>query len=407
MPAIQTTEHYRPLIDPNHPDYKRRYMVFYGGRGGAKSWQVAAALINRATVSPLRMLCCREFQNSINDSVKQLLSDTIVRLGVEHLFDVQNNGIYGVNGSEFSFKGLRHNISSIKSFEGVDIVWVEEGQSVSEKSWQVLLPTIRKKDSQVIVTFDPDMETDPTWRRFVIAPPEDSYVCKVNWSDNPWFTKELNDERLNQLALDPEAYENIWEGNTWSRSESQILSGKWEVDYFEVQPEWDEFNGADWGFSRDPTVATQMYVDPIANILYINREACKVGLELDDTVEYWEKEIFTGFCKEIIWSDCARPETVSYLKRHGIPRLKAAKKWKGSVEDGITHLRKYKRIIIHPRCKNAIKEARMYRYKIDPRTDEVTKKIIDKYNHSIDSWRYGLGKLIKRRGINYKAFNKM
>lgn len=405
MPQIETTEHYQPLIDKNHPNYKSRYLVWYGGRGGAKSWQVAAGLIFRATTETVRVLCCREFQNSIADSVLKLLEDTIERLGVAHLFKVQNNVIYGPNGSEFNFKGLHHNISSIKSFEGVDIVWIEEGQTVSKKSWQVLVPTIRKSGSQIIVTFNPDQEDDPTYVRFITNPPPDSYVCKVNWEDNPWFTPELDAERIHCMETDPEGYANIWGGDTWHRSDSQILNGKWVVMDFEPRMQWGEpLYGADWGFSRDPTVLSKMWI--FDRILYIERESCEIGLELDDTKREWEEKM-PGCAKRVIKSDNARPETISYLKRHGIPLLKAAPKWKGSVEDGITHLRSYKKIVIHTRCKNAQKEARMYRYKLDPRTGDVTKKIIDKNNHSVDSWRYGLDKLIKRSGIDYKTFNQM
>ena len=334
-----------------------------------------------------------------------MLSDTIKRLGVSSLFKVQNNVIYGTNGSEFSFKGLHHNIDSIKSFEGVDIVWVEEAHTVGEKSWRVLLPTIRKKGSQVFISFNPDMETDPTFVRFITNTPPDSYICKVNWSDNPWFTEELNNERLHMLATDPEAYQNIWGGETWARSEAQILNGKWVIDNFTPDKDWGiPILGADWGFSRDPTALSEMYI--FNDILWINREAVKVKLELDDTKAYWESKI-PGCSRMPIKGDCSRPETISYLKKHGVPLLKAAKKWKGSVEDGITYLRKYKKIIIHSRCKEAAKEARLYRYKIDPRTDEVTKKIIDKNNHCIDSWRYAHDKLIKRSGIDYKKFNRM
>lgn len=404
MPAIETTEHYRPLIDQNHPNYNSRYLVWYGGRGGAKSWQIAAGLILRATTKPIRILCCREFQNSINDSVHRLLSDTIERLGVEDEFTITNHSITGRNGSEFIFKGLALNITSIKSFEGVDIVWVEEGQSVSEKSWSVLIPTIRKAGSQIIVSFNPDQDDDPTYRRFVIHPPKDSYVCKVNWSDNPWFTKELNDERIHLQEVDPEAYQNVWEGEIWSRTDSQILGGKCIVQDFEPQKLWGRpLYGADWGFAQDPTVLSELYI--FDNILYIHREAVKIGLELDDTVDFWNEKV-PGGARMPIFGDNSRPETISYLKRHGVPLLRAAKKWKGSVQDGITHLRKYKKIVIHTRCINAKKEAKMYKYKIDPRTDEVTKKIIDKYNHSVDSWRYALDKLITRKGIDYKRFVK-
>lgn len=190
-----------------------RYKVAHGGRGSGKSWAFARALLLLAAKKPLRILCAREVQKSIKDSVHKLLSDQIQAMGLGGFFDVLETVIRGRNGSEFAFAGLAsHTVESIKSFEGCDIVWVEESQTVSKRSWDVLIPTIRKPDSEIWVTFNPDMDTDETYQRFVVNPPPDSFVVQMNYSDNPWFPSVLEQERLHCQRTAPKDYENIWEG---------------------------------------------------------------------------------------------------------------------------------------------------------------------------------------------------
>ena len=189
-----------------------RYKILYGGRGGAKSWGVARALLVQAAATPLRILCAREFQNSIAESVHHLLQSQVVAMGLESFYEVQNNVILGRNGSEFLFVGLRNNITRIKSFEGIDRVWVEEAQTVSKSSWDTLIPTIRRDRSEIWVTYNPELETDETHRRFVITPPAGAVVVKINWNDNPWFPETLRREKDELKARDPDAYLNIWEG---------------------------------------------------------------------------------------------------------------------------------------------------------------------------------------------------
>lgn len=189
-----------------------RYKVIYGGRGGAKSWGVARALLIQAASTPLRILCAREFQNSIVESVHHLLQAQISALSLDSFYDVQNQVIKGANGSEFIFAGLRNNITKIKSFEGVDRVWVEEAQTVSKTSWDVLIPTIRKDGSEIWITFNPELDSDETYQRFVANPPKDAVVVKINWNDNPWFPETLRREKDELKARDPDAYLNIWQG---------------------------------------------------------------------------------------------------------------------------------------------------------------------------------------------------
>jgi phage terminase large subunit len=192
---------------------KYRYKCAYGGRGSGKSWGFARALLIEGYKRKIRILCTREVQKSIKQSVHQLLTDQIQILGLGKFYEVLDAEIRGLNGTEITFAGLKGNtIESIKSFEGVDICWIEEAQSVSERSFQILFPTIRKEDSEIWLTFNPELETDPVFNRFIINTPTDAKVVKINWSDNPWFTKELNAERLNDKNRDMEAYNTIWEG---------------------------------------------------------------------------------------------------------------------------------------------------------------------------------------------------
>ncbi|HEX8874961.1 MAG TPA: PBSX family phage terminase large subunit [Nitrosospira sp.] len=190
-----------------------RYKVLFGGRGGAKSWGVARALLIQAAASPLRILCAREFQNSIAESVHHLLQSQIAATGLGSFYEIQAGLIRGTNGSEFVFAGLRNNVTKIKSFEGVDRVWVEEAQTVSKSSWEVFIPTIRKEGSEIWLTFNPELETDETYQRFVVNPPTGARVVKINWDDNPWFPETLRREKDDLEMRDPDAYQNVWEGN--------------------------------------------------------------------------------------------------------------------------------------------------------------------------------------------------
>lgn len=193
---------------------KKRYLGAKGGRGSAKSWSVAKALLILGTTRKLRILCAREVQKSIKQSVHKLLKDQIDALGLSRFYQVLETEIRGKNGSEFSFSGLSDQTAdSIKSFEGVDICWVEEAQSISRRSWSILIPTIRKDGSQIFITFNPELDTDETYERFITNAPEGCQVVDMNYSDNPWFPDVLEQERLHAKATLPSSeYENIWEG---------------------------------------------------------------------------------------------------------------------------------------------------------------------------------------------------
>ena len=214
MTDVQFPEKLACLFEP------ARYKIAYGGRGGAKSWGFARALLILGAQRKLRVLCAREFQNSIAESAHALLAQQIDLLGLAGLYEVQEKRILGSNGTEFIFKGLRHNISSVKSTEGIDVCWVEEARTVSKSSWDVLIPTIRKEGSEIWISFNPELEDDETYKRFVKSPPTGAVVVKIGWQDNPWFPATLRQEALDLKARDPAAYLTVWEGHC-----KQVLDG--------------------------------------------------------------------------------------------------------------------------------------------------------------------------------------
>jgi phage terminase large subunit len=199
-----------------------RYKIAYGGRGGAKSWAFARALLVLGYQKPLRILCTREYQNSIADSVHKLLSDQVTELGLP--YQVLQSSIKGKNGTEFAFAGLKHNINNIKSFEGFDIVWVEEGQTTSKQSWKVLIPTIRKDGSEIWVSMNPELEEDESYQRWVLNPPSNAKVVRVNYYDNPWFPDVLRKEMELLKATDYDEYLNIWEGHCRVTNEGAVYA---------------------------------------------------------------------------------------------------------------------------------------------------------------------------------------
>lgn len=211
-----------PLMEREN---RRRYYVAYGGRGSAKSWSFARALVLQSIADPLRVLCAREVMRTIEESVHKLIADQIADLNAGLYFDVKDSYIAGVNGAEFSYAGLRQqDATKIKSFEGADVCWVEEAQSVVKKSWDILIPTIRAPDSEIWATFNPELDTDDTYTRFVVNPPPNAWVQKVNWQDNPWFPAVLEAERLHMLRTDPEQYRHVWDGEPKTVVEGAIYA---------------------------------------------------------------------------------------------------------------------------------------------------------------------------------------
>ncbi len=394
MPPAEIPDKLSFLFDP------ARYKVAYGGRGGAKSWGYARALLVAAARAKKRVLCARELQISIQDSVHKLLAEQIEAMGLGSFYEVQQTIIRGRNGSEFIFSGLRSNITKIKSMEGIDIVWVEEAQTVSEDSWSVLIPTIRKDGSEIWVSFNPDLDDDPTYQRFVVNPPPGTVLVKINHDDNPWFPEVLKAEMEYAYRVDPESAAHIWGGETRRNSVAQVLRGRYVVESFEPTKDFHgPYYGADWGFAVDPTTVVKCYVH--ARALYIEHEGYGVGVDLDDTPALFDG--VPGAKEHTLRADSARPETISHMRRHGYTRIIPANKWQGSVEDGVEHLRSYERIVIHPRCKHAAEEARLWSYKVDKLTGDVLPKLDDKHDHIWDAVRYALEPVIRAGKPRAKA----
>lgn len=377
-----------------------RYKVFYGGRGSGKSWAVARALIAMADFGRVRILCCREVQNSIRDSSYQTLKDTAERMGLFDRFDFKESEIeHRRTGSRFIFSGLLRNENSIRSKEGIDICWIEEASSVSRKSWDVLIPTIRKPGSELWLTFNPLTVDDPT-NDFLEAPPPGAFVRKVNYTDNPYFPEVLREQMEWDKANDYEKYLHIWEGFPLTISGAQIFRGKYVV---EAIPDnlWQQadrlFFGADFGFARDPSTLVRCFI--LDNRLYIDYEAYGVGVEIDELPQLYRS--VPESTKWPIKADCARPETISYLKRHGF-NIEGAEKWPDSIEEGINFIRSFDKVVIDPRCVHTADEFRLYSYKTDRLTGEVLPIVLDKNNHLHDSIRYSLSDYIKARGYGFK-----
>jgi phage terminase large subunit len=370
----------------------KRIKSIRGGRGSGKSWTVARALLVQAAERKLRILCAREFQNSIQDSVHKLLAEQIDALGLSGFYDVLQTTIRGRNGSEFIFTGLRTNIQSIKSKEGIDRAWIEEAQTVSEQSWEMLIPTIRKEDSEIILTWNPDQEEDPTNQRFGANPPPNCWSVHVNWDANPFFPEVLRAEMEYLYANDPEAAAHVWGGQTRRNSVAQVLRGRYVVESFEPGKDWHgPYLGADWGFSVDPTTLVKVWVHE--RDLYIEHEAYGVGVDIEDTPALFDT--VPRAREHTIRADSARPETISHMRRHGYPRMVGATKGKGSVEDGVEHIRSYRRVVIHPRCIHAAEEARLWSFKVDRLSGDVLPDLKPGNDHIFDGVKYALEPIIR------------
>ena len=385
---IEYPEKLHPLINSDY-----RFNVIYGGRGSAKSWTLADMLLSRGISSRKRYLCAREVQVSIKDSVHKLLADRIEYHNISHVYKVTDKSIIGLNGTEFLFKGLYRNINDIKSTEGLDGCWVEEAQSVSRPSLEILTPTVRKEGSQIFFTYNPTEETDPVHVDYNLKDRADTLKIEMNYSDNPWFPEVLRKEMEYDRNNDPDKYAHKWLGKCVMHSDAQIYFGKWRIEDFQSRDDVEFYYGADWGFSADPSCMIRNYV--YDNILYIDYESWGYGVDIDRLPELFSK--VPGSQENTSIADSSRPETISYMNRNGYPKMKSSIKGAGSVEEGISHIRSYKEIVIHPRCKHMIDEFRLYCYKIDKLTGLPTNKPEDKHNHGHDALRYSQEDIMRHR----------
>lgn len=375
---IQTPEVFLPLLDP------ARYKGVHGGRGSGKSHFFGEMLIERCIMQKTDAVCIRENQKSLDQSVKKLLENKIEALNAGAYFEVQDKKIRARNGGLIIFQGMQnHTAESIKSLEGYDIAWVEEAQTLSQRSLDMLRPTIRKPGSEIWFSWNPRFETDPvdTLLRSD-APPPDAVVLEANFHDNPWFPDVLRAEMEYDRKRDIDKYTHIWLGQYQQNSESRVFRN-WRVEEFEVDPTQIIRQGADWGFSVDPSVLVQCYI--VGRTLYVPYEAYRVGCDIVDTPALFMT--VPDADKWPITADSARPETISHMRKNGFPKIMPAVKGSRSLEEGVEFLKSFD-IVVHPRCKHLIDELTHYKYKEDPLTGLVLPVLEDKDNHVIDALRY-------------------
>ena len=393
MSLLQITEKLSPLFRP------KRYKVLFGGRGGGKSWAIAGALLTMAANRRLRVLCAREIQKSMRDSVHRLLKDQVTKLGLESFYMVFDNEIRGKNGSLFVFTGLQaHTVDSIKSFEGVDIVWVEEAHSVSKRSWDVLIPTIRKPNSEIWLTLNPDMDTDETYQRFIATPSDDTFLCEINWRDNPWFPDVLDEERLKaKRIMNQEDYEHIWEGKPRTVADGAIyqhelinLYRENRVTNVPYDPELPVHTVWDLGWNDAMTIGlVQKGAQDIRIIGYIESSHRTLDwyvkqLETFDYrwgTDYWPhdgrtRNFQTGKSTE---------EVLRSLGRRSVMVQSAT-----SVEEGIKAAR-----MLFPKCyfdkdntARLLECLKRYRRDVHTKTGEPMKPLHDEFSHGADMFRY-------------------
>lgn len=381
----------------------KRYRCSHGGRGSAKTRTFALMTAVKAYQSANNgesgvILCAREFMNSLEESSMEEVKQAIRSVPwLAANFDIGEKYIRTLDRNvSYVFCGLRHNLDSIKSKARILLCWVDEAETVSETAWQKLDPTVRESGSEIWVTWNPEKDGSATDKRFRKQPDDDTIVVEMNYTDNPWFPDVLEKvRRRDRKNLDDQTYAWIWEGAYLENSDKQVLANKYVVQSF-PDDLWKKADrllfGADFGFAKDPNTLIRQFI--LDDCLHIEYEAYGIGVELDHMPAFYDK--IPEARKWPIKADSARPETISYLRRQGF-NISAAKKWQGSVEDGITFLRGFKQIIIHPRCKETAKEARLYSYKTDRITGEVLPVIADANNHCWDASRYGLDGYIKGR----------
>lgn len=374
-----------------------RYKVFHGGRGSGKSWAFARALILQAAENPLRILCCREVQKSIRQSVHQLIQDQIQELGFGYLFEVTENAIRCKNGSEFYFAGLAsHTAESIKSYEGIDRVWIEEAATVSKKSLDILIPTIRKPGSEIWISFNPDLDTDEIYQRFVLNPPDDSLIVQINYDANPWFPDVLENERIHCQRHRPKEYNNIWLGKP-----KTVVDGAIYADEFQQLVDEHRITRV----THDPVLKTHCVFDlgwnDAMTIIMVQKSGSECRIidyieETHQTLDWYSNEIKQ---RPYNWGKIYLPHdavTKDYRTGKSAAEIMTALGWNvevipiGDVENGIRLCR-----MLFPRVwMDKDKTARLqeclkrYRRTINATTNQPTTPLHDEYSHGADAFRY-------------------
>lgn len=377
---------------------KARYKGAKGGRGSAKSWSFARALLIKGTTQKLRILCAREVQKSIKQSVHKLLKDQIEALGLGSFYQVFDTEIRGKNGTEFAFSGLaEHTVESVKSFEGVDIVWVEEAQTVSKRSWAVLIPTIRKDGSEIWISFNPELDSDETYDRFITNQPEDAIIVDMNYMDNPWFPEALEKERLHaKLTLPAAEYSNIWEGKCMPAVVGAIY-------YAEVAQAEEEKRLCNVAY--DPMLKVHVIFDlgwnDAMSISLVQRHAGELRIieNIEDshkTLDHYSDELKK---KNYNWGFVYLPHdgrNKDYKTGKSAEEIMQSFGWQVritpsmSVEDGIRLTRMTFRRMYFDKMNTGrlFQCAKRYRRQINQQTREAGAPLHDEWSHGADNLRY-------------------
>lgn len=363
-----------------------RHKCLYGGRGGAKSWSVATYLAIIAAKDRKKIVCARQFQNSIRDSSKELVEQRIDALGMRAEFAVTDRAItHAATGSEFLFVGLERNIDSIRSLEGADIVWIEEARTINARSMEILLPTVRKQGSELIWTWNPEQPTDPVDAYFRSGdPPPRSIITCVDYTSNPYFFQtEMPAEVELMRRRNPDRYKHIWLGDYDTRYESKVFPNV-TTGRVEIPVNCPALFGLDFGFGADPTFVVKLYVLDRTKQIYVAAEA--TGRAAMDQLP----SMIRSVCPHdgtLIKADSSNPGAIEFLCRRGLNVI-GARKGQGSIESGILFLQGYQ-IVIDPGCEAMRDEARLYSWAVDPLTRKVLPgNPIDAHNHGVDACRY-------------------
>jgi phage terminase large subunit len=372
---LPTARVFAPLLKPS------RYKGAKGGRASGKSHFYADLWLDESVRSKLDFVCIREVQKSLQFSVKKLLESKISEHNAGAYFDVQDKKVTSAKGGLTIFEGMQnHTADSIKSLESFDRALCEESQKLSQRSLDLLRPTIRKPGSEMWFAWNPDQPTDPI-EKFFADKPDGAVLVTANYMDNPWLSEESRKDMEYDRGRDPEKYQHIWLGGYQLHSEARVFKN-WKVEEFE-RPAGTVFRlGADWGYAIDPSTLIRCSLE--GNRLYVDHEAYMVGCEIVNLPDLFDRVPESR--KWFITADSARPETISHMNKNGF-RVNRAQKGKGSIEEGISFLQGFD-IVVHPRCTHLIDELTLYRYKTDPNTGEVQPLLEDKNNHLIDALRY-------------------
>ncbi len=375
---IETAPVFAPLLGA------ARYKGAEGGRGSGKSRFFAGLLVEENIAERMDSVCLREVQKSLQFSVKKELEITIADWNAGGYFEIQDKRILTKQGGVIIFEGLQnHTSDSIKSLAGFKRAWVEEAQSLSQNSLNILRPTIRAPGSEMWFSWNPKNATDPVDAFFKGEdPPPDSVIVRANYMDNPWLPAELRKDMEWDRKNRPDDFAHIWLGDYETLSEARVFRN-WAVEEFERPPGTIHRLGADWGYSIDPSVEIRCSID--GNRLYVDHEAYRIGCEIVNL-----PELFMSIPEAEKWpctADSSRPETISHMRKNGFPKMTAAIKGAKSVEEGVAFLQSFD-IIVHPRCTHVIDELARYKFKTDPLTNQILPILEDKNNHCIDALRY-------------------